>query len=169
MKKILFVLIGLSIHLCAEAEIYKHVDADGHVTYTNMPMKGAVKLNLEPPTSSSPGDKAGRASTSTPTPTNFPRVDKEDQKQRDEKRHQILTEELATERKELEESRKKLAEGEADPETFKTTVMGKDGKPRVVTRRNVAAYQEKMTKLQDDVSLHEKNIELLEKELSSLK
>jgi len=161
MKKILFVLIGLSIHLCAEAEIYKHVDADGHVTYTNMPMKGAVKLNLEPPTSSSPGDKAGRSSTSTPTPANFPKVDKENQKQRDDKRREILEGELASERKALEEAKKAYAEGEANPEVFR----GKNGK----VYRNVAKYQEKMQKLQEDVSLHEKNVGLLEKELGSLK
>jgi hypothetical protein len=161
MKKILFILIGLGIHLCAEAEIYKHVDADGRVTYTNVPMKGAVKTNIESPASSSSSDKADRPSSSTPTPANFPRVDKEDQKQRDDKRRQILQEELAQERQALEEAKKNLAEGETKPEVFR----GKDGK----TYRNVAKFQEKMDKLQEEVSLHEKNIGLLEKELSSLK
>lgn len=165
MKKILCVLAGLGVSLGAQAEIYKHVDADGHVTYSNVPMKGAVKLDLEPPVSGS----APPAKNKVATPANFPRVDKSEQKQRDEKRRQILEEELAAERKALEEAKQNLAEGEADPETFKTTIVGKDGKPKVVTRRNVARFQEKMERLQEEVSLHEKNVELLEKELSSLK
>ena len=31
----------------AKAEIYKSVDEDGRVTYSNVPSKGAQKLNLE--------------------------------------------------------------------------------------------------------------------------
>jgi hypothetical protein len=170
MNKTLAALTLLTASFGAHAEIYKHVDADGHVTYSNVPMKGATKLNLEPAVSGSgtSSGKSGKASA-TPTPADFPKVEKAEQKQRDDKRRQILEEELAAERKALEDAKKNLAEGETDPEVFKTTVMGKDGKPQVVTRRNVAKYQEKMTKLQDDVSLHEKNIELLEKELGSLK
>lgn len=161
MKKLICLLLGLGVHLSAGAEIYKHIDADGNVTYSNIPMKGAQKLDIEPPaTSGTPPAK-----TKTPTPANFPRVDKSEQKQRDEKRRQILEEELASERLALEEAKKALAEGEADPEVFR--VKGKDGK--TVTRRNVAKYQEKISQLQENVSLHEKNIELLEKELSSLK
>ena len=165
MKKFLLLLIGLGIHLGAADEIYKHVDAEGNVTYSNVPMKGATKLDIEPPVSS----VTPPAKIKTPTPANFPRVDKSEQKQRDAKRRQILEEELANERLALEEARKNLEEGAADPEVFKTTVKGKDGKSKVVTRRNVAKFQEKMERLQENVSLHEKNIELLEKEISQLK
>lgn len=165
MKKFLLLLIGLGIHFGAEAEIYKHVDAEGNVTYSNVPMKGATKLDIEPPVSS--GTPPAKAKT--PAPANFPRVEKSEQKQRDAKRRQILEEELANERLALEEARKNLEEGEADPEVFKTTVKGKDGTSKVVTRRNVAKFQEKMERLQENVSLHEKNIELLEKEISQLK
>lgn len=162
MKKFLWLLIGLGVHFSAVAEIYKHVDAEGKVTYSNVPMKGATKLDLEPAIS---GTAPNAATPKTPTPANFPRVDKSEQKQRDDKRKQILQEELAAERQALEDAKKALAEGESDPEVFK--VKGKDGK--TVTRRNVARYQEKISQLQENVSLHEKNIELLEKEISALK
>ena len=162
MKKLALLFIGWCLALPVSAEIYKHVDANGNVTYSNIPMKGATKLDLEPPVSgTAPAAKSGK----TPTPANFPRVDKSEQKQRDDKRRQILQEELATERQALEDAKKALAEGEADPEVFK--MKGKDGK--TVTRRNVAKYQEKVSQLQENVSLHEKNIELLEKEISALK
>lgn len=165
MKKLLCALAGLAISVSAHAEIYKYVDSEGHVTYSNVPTKGAVKLDLEPPVTSTPAPAKGNKSA---TPANFPRVDKSEQKQRDAKRRQILEDELAAEKQALEEAKKNLAEGESDPETFKTTVTGKDGKPVTVTRRNVAKYQEKIEKLQEDVSVHEKNIELLEKELATL-
>jgi hypothetical protein len=164
MKKLLCLLVGFSVSLPAIAEIYKHVDAEGKVTYSNVPMKGATKLDIEPPVAGSPPPKA-----KTPAPANFPRVDKSEQKQRDDKRRQILEEELANERLALEEAKKNLEEGEADPEVFKTKVVGKDGKAKVVTRRNVAKFQEKMERLQENVDLHQKNIELLEKEISALK
>ena len=66
----------------------------------------------------------------------------------------------AAEKAALAEAKKAYAEGESDPETFKT----KDGK----TLRNVAKFQEKMKNLQADVDAHQRNIELLEKEISAL-
>src|SRR5688572_9659332 len=107
MKKLIWILLGLGVHLSAGAEIYKHVDADGNVTYSNVPMKGATKLDIEPPVA---GSSAPAKSTKTPTPANFPRVDKSEQKQRDEKRRQILEEELANELLALEEAKKDLTE-----------------------------------------------------------
>ena len=162
MKNYLWLLVGLGLSAPASAEIYKHVDENGHVIYSDKPMKGATKLEIEPPVSTSPPPPKA---TKTPTPANFPRVDKSEQKQRDDKRRQILEEELATERQALEDAKTALAEGEKDPEVFR--VKGKDGK--TVVRRNVARYQEKIAQLQENVDLHQKNIELLEKELAALK
>ncbi len=157
MKIHLLLLLALGMPLIAKAEIYKHVDAEGRVTYTNVPMKGAVKLDLEPPVKTPAPPPKSKA----PAPANFPRVGKDEQKQRDSKRRQILEEELAGERKALEEAKRSLAEAEADPEVYK----GKDGK----TYRNVAKYQEKVGKLQEDVSTHQTNIEMLEKELRTIR
>jgi hypothetical protein len=161
MNKNLYLIIGLCLPAMASAEIYKSIDADGHVTYSNVPAKGAVKLDIDAGTgapSQTPKTK------SSPAPANFPKVGKVEQKQRDDKRRQILEDELATERQALDDAKKALEEGQSNPEVFHTQVNGK-----TVTRRNVAKYQEKVGKLQDDVEQHEKNIELLEKELSSMK
>lgn len=86
----------------SQAEIYKHVDAQGRVTYSNVPIKGAIKLNLEPLTTV-PGP---RAKTSSPTPANFPKVDHDTQKKRDDTRRKILEEELAAEEKLLADAAK---------------------------------------------------------------
>jgi hypothetical protein len=42
----------------AQSTIYKHVDENGRITYTNRPMKGAVAVELEPLTTI-PGTPAG--------------------------------------------------------------------------------------------------------------
>jgi hypothetical protein len=158
-KNILLLLCLLGFSSIAAAEIYKKVDENGHVTYSNVPIKGGVKLNVEPPVSTAPEAPMARPRAKTPTPANFPRVDRETQTKRDDKRKQILLEELETEKKALEDARVAYTEGEAVPEVFRT----KDGK----VRRNVAKYDEKMQRLKAEVEAHERNIELLQKELDS--
>lgn len=143
--------------LLAQAEIYKAVDADGHVTYSSTPIKGGKKIILEPlPTMVPPVRSRSAAS-----PEGFPRVDGETQKGRDDTRRKILQDELSTEEKLLEEAKQSLKEGEENPEVY----QGKDGK----TYRNVAKYEEKVKTLNEQVDLHQKNIEALKTELSKLK
>lgn len=167
MIKILFSLsLGLSLLVLgdvAQAQIYKHIDANGQVTYSNIPSKGAIKLDIEPPpppagSNASQPERPRRAKTQTPA--DFPRVDRDTQNQRDDKRRQILQNELDIEKKALAEANQAYAEGKAKPEVYR----GANGK----TFRNVAKYQEKMQGLQADVDLHKSNIELLQKELATL-
>jgi len=152
-------LIAGFTSLTAYADIYKQVDADGHVTYSNVPIKGAVKLNIEPVDSGGGAEKSGRGKTATPA--NFPRVDQETQNQRDDKRKQILQEELSKENQALQDAKKAYAEGESNPEMF-TSANGK-------RFRNVPKFDAKMKPLQEDVTQHEKNVQLLQKELDGLK
>ena len=140
----------------AHAEIYKAVDADGHVTYSSTPIKGGKKIILEPlPTMVPPRTR------SAASPEGFPRVDGATQKGRDDTRRKILQDELSTEEKLLEEAMRNLKEGEANPEVYR----GQDGK----SYRNVAKYEEKIKTLKDQVDLHSKNVEALNIELSKLK
>lgn len=146
----------------ASAEIYKVIGADGRVTYTNVPTKGATKLDIDPPPSTPPASReTPAAAPKAATPATFPRVDQQTQNQRDDTRRKILQEELAAEKKALEEAKRAYAEGEANPETF----IAANGK----RFRNMAKFNEKMARLQADVDAHEKNIELLQKELDALK
>ena len=139
--------------MLAQAEIYKAVDGNGHVTYSSAPIKGGKKLILEPLPTMMPPGKAR-------TPEDFPKVNNETQRGRDETRRKILQDELKAEEKLLEEANQNLTEGESNPEVLK----GQDGR----TYRNVAKYEEKIKPLQDQVDLHKKNIEALKTELSKL-
>ena len=151
----LFVLCcSVALALDAQAEIYKRVDEDGHVTYSSTPIKGGKKLHLEPlPTMSAPAKARN-------TPEDFPRVDSQTQSRRDNTRRKILEDELAAEQQALEDSRAKLKEGQDTPEVYK----GTNGQ----TYRNTAKYEEKVNALQEDVRQHEKNIDALNTELSNL-
>lgn len=151
----LFILCcSATFALGAQAEIYKRVDEDGHVTYSSTPIKGGKKLHLEPLPTMAPPPKPNKASEEM-------RVNSETQNRRDDTRRKILEDELATEQKALEEARLKLKEGQENPEVYKTA----SGQ----TFRNVAKYEEKVKALQDEVSAHEKNVQALQTELSNLK
>jgi hypothetical protein len=142
------VIVAFSLSLPAYAEIYKHVDADGHVTYSNVPTKGATKLDLEP-LSVIPAPKP--KATGAATPEGFPKVDSETQKKRDDTRQKLLEQELAAEQKLLAEAQAALKEGEA---------------VRLGDEHNYQKKIDRVQKLKDDVTLHEKNIEALNRELA---
>jgi len=145
-----------SYAIVAQAEIYKRVDAEGHVTYSSVPLKGAKKLHLEPlPTMDAPAKV--RNGENSP---DF-RVNSETQNRRDNVRRKILEDELATEQKALEDAQARLKDGRENPEMSKNA-LGQ-------TFQNVAANEEELNALQDEVSSHEKNIEALKTELSHLK
>ena len=167
-KQFIFVSLIFSVFalsFSAQAEIYKQVDADGHVTYSNVKMKGAKKVVLEPADTNFGGDNSPsrRAKTRSATPESFPKVDSDTQKQRDGSRKEILQSELEAEKKALEDAKKAYAEGESTPEVYQK--KNADGSSN--TFRNVPKFQEKMKNLQADVDAHQRNIELLEKEISA--
>jgi len=169
-KQFIFIcayLAAFVFPLAVQAEIYKHVDAEGRVTYSNVKIKGAKKMNIEPadtsfgtnPTASEKYTPAKKAA-----PEGFPNVDANTQKERDSSRKNILLSELESEKKALDDAKKAYDEGASNPEVFKK--KNADGSSS--TFRNVAKYQEKMKKLQEDVDVHQRNIELLEKEISNI-
>jgi Domain of unknown function (DUF4124) len=154
----------------AQAEIYKQVDSEGRVTYSNVKLKGAKRLDIEQADTnfggSSEGSSSGGASVprrapqaKTPTPASFPKVDAGTQNQRDGKRKEVLASELDAEKAALENAKKAYSEGEGVLEVHKTA----GGK----TIRNVEKYNEKMKGLQAEVDAHQRNIDLLNKEIGN--
>jgi len=107
MKTKLIILMSLLASApLLHAEIYKHVDKEGRITYSNKPIPGAKKLFLDAPT-----QKHGIKNA---TPQDFPKVDSRVQKTRDDLRRSILQEELAAEEKLLAEARKSPAQDDDD-------------------------------------------------------
>lgn len=148
--------------LWVQAEIYKAVDADGHVTYSSSPIKGGKKIILEPLATPPPSQPPVPSESRSPKSSeNFPRVSEETQKDRDDTRRKILQNELDAEEKLLAEAKQNLQAGSETPEVYR----GKDGK----TFRNVAKFDEKMKALNDQVEQHQRNVDALKTELSKLK
>ena len=147
--------------------IYRYLDDAGGVTYTNipsqLPRKGVEKINvLIPPPPTAPGVPGDVKLPSAPgvkvkpsAPINFPKVDSQTQRKRDQSRKQILDDELEAEEKSLATARKALAEGESVK--------------LVATDKNHQKYVERLKALRETVSLHEKNVDALKKEISGMK
>jgi hypothetical protein len=133
--------------------VCKYIDPAGNVVFSNLPPeKGHRKISClgseEPPRKASSG-----SGKSTPTPANFPKVDAETQRTRDDMRRKVLSDELAAEEKLLAEARKDYNAGAPTPLPEEQS--------------NAAKYQERIARLRQAVQLHERNIEALKKELGA--
>jgi hypothetical protein len=151
-----FFLLMLAAGFAQADTMYKCTDANGATTYTNRkdktPGKQCTVLTQDKAVSTFAAPKASRAST--PTPEGFPRVNSETQKGRDDGRRQILGGEMQTEQEKLEEAKQKLAEQEAIREG------GEKNYQRVLDR--LKPYQE-------EVDLHQRNIDALQQEIDNLR
>lgn len=107
----------------SHGEIYKHVDDQGKVTYSNVPMKGGTRLNLEP-LNTAPATRSKAASI--PSPASFPKIGNDTQKQRDGTRRKILEDELANEEKLLAGSQKGNVKEEVDLHTRNVEALKKE-------------------------------------------
>lgn len=138
-----------------QADIYKYVDEEGRVTFTNVHRTGAVKLDIDTTPSAPPAHAAAKPrSGPTVTPASFPRVSPDTQRRRDDARRKILEDELAGEARALESARRALAEGEA-------VRLGDE-------RHNYQRYLDRVQTLKDTVALHQQNLAAIRSEISRL-
>ena len=146
-------LLALLAGFAQADTLYKCSDSAGRTTYTNQktPGKNCSVLSQDKPISTF---AAPKARASTPTPEGFPRVNSETQKSRDGDRRKILEEEMRSEQQKLEEAKKSLSEQEAIREG------GEKNYQRVLDR--LKPYQE-------EVQLHERNVDSLQKEIDNLR
>ena len=143
----------------AQAAVYKCVDADGKVTYTNDPSlaRGCKLLDAGQAVSTVPAPvrrPAASPGTGSATPSAFPRVSADDQRARDDGRRQVLNTELATEEAALAEAESALTEQESI---------------RLGNERNYQKVLDRLQPFKDKVELHKRNIEALRREISGLK
>jgi hypothetical protein len=141
-------LTSLLLPLSAAAStLYKCTDDSGVVLYTNQKTekKNCIIISVQvPPPPKGNADAAGTRpakASATPTPSDFPRVSSTEQKSRDTDRRAILERELATEQAALDKA--------------KQTLTSAGAKPPQATR--------------DAITLHERNVEALNKELAKLR
>lgn len=139
----------------AAGEIYECVEPSGGKLFTSDPKeakaKGCKAMNLGPANSvsgSKPQAKSG------PTPANFPKVDQDTQKQRDNDRRRLLEQELASEEKLLAQAKKDLAEQES---------------MRLGSEFNYQRVLNRLEPYKKQVALHENNVANLKRELAGVR
>jgi hypothetical protein len=120
--------------------------------------QSAMSYFSGPPTAN--GNAAGTvrkntgAAAKAPTPANFPRVDNNTQRERDDVRKRVLTEELATEVRMMVESELMLKQGSA---------------PLAGETPTSPNYLDRVAKLKQSVDNHSKNVQALNKELDRVR
>lgn len=151
----LFFLLCLIPAAPAQAEIYKYIDENGQVTFTDVYKKGAKRIDLPGAPAPLPaGSKAPRRASYNPSPADFPRIDAGTQKRRDDIRRQVLQDEISGERRNADEARRQLALGE---------------RLQPGERATDATYLNRVNRLRASVQQHEQNIASIQRELANLK
>ncbi|MFL6707069.1 MAG: DUF4124 domain-containing protein [Massilia sp.] len=156
-------MLGAAGAVHADTTIYKCVDADGRIEFTDSVKKNCKALDL--PSSiqapakarSGPANGGGKGTptqTATAAPADFPKVSSYQQKQRDDERREILNDELRNEEKKLAELRRDFNGGEPE---------------RQGNERNYAKYQERVADMKDNIGRAEKNVEALKREIANIK
>lgn len=150
----LSLLLSLILTAPAQAEIYKYVDENGQVTFTDVYRKGAQRVDL--PGAPKPLAPAGKAPVRvfTPSPANFPRIDAGTQKRRDDIRRQVLQDEIDGERRNAEEARRQLALGE---------------RLQPGERATDSSYINRVKRLRAALQQHEQNVAAIQRELANLR
>lgn len=153
----------------AQTTVYKCVDGQGRVEFTDTNKKGCKALdlpgyipappvrNVTPAVPSAPRPASPPAAAATATaasPADFPRVDTSQQRARDNDRREILNEELRAEEQKLAEQRREFNNGEP---------------PRNGNERNYAKYQERVAQMREDIGRTERNIEALRREIGNIR
>ena len=142
--------------------LYECVDANGAKQFTNIPAnpKACKALSIAPTNTAPSAPAAGGAAKAqgrppqVTTPSNFPRVDRELQRQRDNDRARILQNELGTEERLLAQAKKELSEQES---------------VRLGHEKNYQRVLERLEPFQKRVRLHEGNVANLRNEMSKMR
>ncbi len=149
MKKIKSSLFFLSISTLfsinsAQATIYKHVDKDGKVTYSNVPSANAKQLNLPPIVVMPPSTNSSGAEERI--------IQRRESMKFEEQRSQLATK-ITEEEKRLNEVREEYKDGVPD---------------RLGSERNYQRYIDRVERLRQEIQEREKNLGALRAEMQTL-
>jgi hypothetical protein len=143
------------------SDIFLCVDADGNKTFQNVGSgKGCKRMDVGPvlsmpaPRVPQQRSSAGGEDRVTVSPANFPRVDRDTQRSRDNDRKRILEDELKAEEDKLARLKAEFNNGEPE---------------RRGDERNFALYTERVQRLRDDLARAEGNVNALRREIALLR
>jgi hypothetical protein len=161
------VALTLAVPAAAQSVVYRCVDKDGRVLYTDSSggnckvidslNSGAISTPAPAPRTPAATMRQGAsraAASPAPSPAAFPRVDNATQRARDDDRRQILNEELRAEEKKLADLKRDFNNGEPE---------------RQGNEKNYAKYQERVGQMREDIGRAEKNVEALRREIGNIR
>jgi len=153
---IVIALVPVPVHAAPSGPIYVCTDEYNRTTVTNLASetkgrKCVRQMDTMPltPVPKSSGKSAGAAS-----PADFPKVDAGTQKNRDDVRRKVLSEELASEQKQLGQANQDLTAARA-------ARPGED--------RSSPKYLDRVNEAEQAMQRHRQNVESLQREIGSLK
>ena len=146
--------MSLVLPMLAQAEIYKYVDENGQVTFTDVYRRGAKRVDLPGAPTTLPNSGGSKPQKRAYSPADFPRIDAATQKKRDDIRRQVLEDEVSAERQNADEARRQLALGE---------------RLQLGERATDSTYLNRVKKLRDTVAQHEQNVSAIQREITNLK
>ena len=163
-KSALLFLLTSSFVTAAQATVYKCLDGEGRITYTNdrNEARNCQPLSRDLPVSTVPASTIQPAATA-PAPSSsagFPSVSPSAQQSRDESRRALLAEELSAEEQALTEAQEELREEEARFPPEERNVGGSI---------NGAKRNARLEPFRNAVELHTHNVEALKQEISRLR
>jgi hypothetical protein len=149
----------------AQSTVWRCTESDGRAHYTNIKKETEGKacqvvtrevsvVSGNPLAAAPAATRATGTQAAAATPPNFPRVDRETQRARDDSRRKILEDELATEEKGLLDAKSKLTEQES---------------VRLGDEKNYQRVLDRLKPYQDAVERHERNVAALKREMASTK
>lgn len=162
----MFFLASVLGYAHAQGEVFVCVNENGTREYKNTgATKGCKRVDLQgismipspykkPLLQTASVSSGSSSSRPTASPADFPRVDGNTQKARDNDRLQILSEEMKSEERKLSDLKKVYNNGQPE---------------RNGDERNYAKYQDRVASMKEDVNRTEKNIEALKREIGNLK
>jgi len=171
--RLLFISTALMLCANAHATVYKCVDEQGRVAYTNTPdaSQDCSTLRDDLPFSAIAGPTRlpETPAQTTSDRSELPSVSDSQQRSRDDTRQQVLQEELDQEREALQEAEQALeAERSRDaPEDRNVVRQRADGS--TYRSINLQKREQRLQPYRDQVDLHQRNIEALKEELSNLR
>jgi hypothetical protein len=140
----------------APGAIYMCVDENGRRSFTNVrsEMKGRKCERQIEPVLAPPAPKTASHSVNSPTPADFPRVDPNTQRSRDDLRRKVLGDELANEQKLLAKATQDLNDARV---------------PRPGEDKSSSKYLDRVAEAEKEQQRHRQNVESIQREIGTLK
>lgn len=144
MKRNYLIFIALASLSClTQAGVYKHIDEQGNVTYSNVPSGNAKKVDL-PPIVVVPSVNSGEIDERI--------IKRRESNKLEEQREEMLSK-ITEEERRLSEVREEYKDGVPD---------------RLGSERNYQRYLDRVERLREEINVRERNLDILRNEFRNL-